>query len=375
MAVLPGSPRHAEAQSSVSSDIAGFALQGLNVTVGTTVTWTNRDSVLHTTTAGQNGAWDGAGWDSPLLSQNQSFSHTFGQAGSFPYTCRVHPFMNATITVRATPTPTPIPPATPTPTAGAQPSATPAPTSTPSPEVTPEPTATPFPELTVVPVEQITPAEADGGIVKVVQPTTAVTVDLPEDGVRLRIPAPVQQATFQVRLKMIAPDDLAGPSGSKVLRAVQIDLFDVDGNPRERVNLWSSARLRMTLTDADVDEIGGLSSLVAHWASGRLKLQKMSGPGAPWTDLFAQFDISARTFSAWVSTFSTIAIILSDPQAFATAPAVATPPATSVDDMQPAAPNTGGAELTRPVVFALALAILLLITGGRLLLSATRRRA
>jgi plastocyanin len=61
--------------------------------VGTTVKWTNKDNVPHTVTSATGD------WDSGQLSNGQSFSHTFTQAGTFAYQCTVHPTMKGTITV------------------------------------------------------------------------------------------------------------------------------------------------------------------------------------------------------------------------------------------------------------------------------------
>ena len=79
--------------------IASFILPDLNVTLGTTITWTNQDGAPHTTTSGQNGQFAGPGWNSSTLSMGQTFSHTFDQVGTFAYTCRIHPSMNGTVTV------------------------------------------------------------------------------------------------------------------------------------------------------------------------------------------------------------------------------------------------------------------------------------
>jgi plastocyanin len=67
--------------------------------VGTTVSWTQEDVLPPTTTSGTSGLFDGMGWDSPWLNQEESFSHTFSQAGTFLYTCRIHPTMSGTVTV------------------------------------------------------------------------------------------------------------------------------------------------------------------------------------------------------------------------------------------------------------------------------------
>ncbi len=100
----------------VSSDIVNFTLENLTIEVGTTVKWTNRDVVPHTSTSGVSPMRDGI-WDSLNLSTNGMFSFTFDEVGEFPYWCTVHPFMTATVTVvesggggtvgmAATPTPT-----------------------------------------------------------------------------------------------------------------------------------------------------------------------------------------------------------------------------------------------------------------------------
>jgi plastocyanin len=61
--------------------------------VGTTVTWTNTDSVEHTSTS------DGAGWNSGVVPPRGQFSTTFSNAGTFSYHCAIHPGMVGTITV------------------------------------------------------------------------------------------------------------------------------------------------------------------------------------------------------------------------------------------------------------------------------------
>lgn len=61
---------------------------------GSTVAWTNLDVAPHTVTS-----TEGA-FDSGFVTEGQSYSRTFPAAGSFPYVCRVHPFMQATVIVR-----------------------------------------------------------------------------------------------------------------------------------------------------------------------------------------------------------------------------------------------------------------------------------
>ena len=81
-------------------EIANFTLPDIVVSTGTIVTWSNEDSAPHTTTAGENGVFDGDGWNSPTLSQYSTFSFTFNEAGVFKYTCRIHSNMSGSVTVQ-----------------------------------------------------------------------------------------------------------------------------------------------------------------------------------------------------------------------------------------------------------------------------------
>jgi plastocyanin len=75
--------------------VADFAFSppALMIQVGESVTWTNNDSVPHTTTS------DTGVWDSGPLQPGASFSQTFASAGSFTYHCMIHPFMTGSIVV------------------------------------------------------------------------------------------------------------------------------------------------------------------------------------------------------------------------------------------------------------------------------------
>ena len=79
-----------------------FSPGSISISVGDTVTWTNQDSVSggHTATAN-----DGS-FNTGVLKQGQSASHTFTKAGTFAYICAVHPFMKGTIVVTGAAAPT-----------------------------------------------------------------------------------------------------------------------------------------------------------------------------------------------------------------------------------------------------------------------------
>jgi amicyanin len=71
-----------------------FSPAVIKVKKGTTVTWTNNDSVEHTVTA-----VDGVGPDSELLGKGESYSFTFNEVGTFGYMCKPHPSMKGEVTV------------------------------------------------------------------------------------------------------------------------------------------------------------------------------------------------------------------------------------------------------------------------------------
>jgi plastocyanin len=76
----------------------------ININVGDTVIWTNRDSQPHTVTSGipsegPDGKFDSSPNFSPLWNPGQTFSHTFTEAGEFPYYCGLHPNMVGTVIV------------------------------------------------------------------------------------------------------------------------------------------------------------------------------------------------------------------------------------------------------------------------------------
>lgn len=84
-----------QGSATAAVEISGFAFNPatLTVKVGTTVTWTNKDSAAHTV------ASDAGDWISPSIAQGESFSRTFDTAGTFAYHCSVHPSMKATVVV------------------------------------------------------------------------------------------------------------------------------------------------------------------------------------------------------------------------------------------------------------------------------------
>jgi plastocyanin len=78
----------------VKIDNFSFAPDTLNVSVGTTVTWTNRDDIPHTVVS-----TDGI-FKSKVRDTDEKFSYTFTKAGTYPYFCSVHPKMTGKVVVK-----------------------------------------------------------------------------------------------------------------------------------------------------------------------------------------------------------------------------------------------------------------------------------
>ena len=109
-----GSGQNAAKEERLRVKIAtiAFAPDELHVSVGDTVTWTNRDeSVKHTVTSGKAGDRGVPGLDNgkpdrpdglfngTLETSGDEFEFTFEERGSFEYFCRVHPIMTARVIV------------------------------------------------------------------------------------------------------------------------------------------------------------------------------------------------------------------------------------------------------------------------------------
>lgn len=94
----PGVPA-AAAAAAITAQGFTFKPDALQVSAGTTVTWTNNDSAPHTATSGTPAAKDGR-FRGDLGGSGGKFSFTFAQAGTFGFFCEIHTDMKGTITVR-----------------------------------------------------------------------------------------------------------------------------------------------------------------------------------------------------------------------------------------------------------------------------------
>jgi plastocyanin len=91
--VLPG--RADSAPHAVTIDNFTFNPQRLTVTVGSTITWINKDDIPHAI------ASSGALFRSKALDADDNYSFTFTAPGTYQYFCSLHPHMTGTIVVEA----------------------------------------------------------------------------------------------------------------------------------------------------------------------------------------------------------------------------------------------------------------------------------
>jgi plastocyanin len=71
-----------------------FTPSSITVSVGTTIKWTNKDAVTHNVTSTT------AVFSSGAMGDGATFSFQFTTAGTYPYTCTIHPTMTGSVTVQ-----------------------------------------------------------------------------------------------------------------------------------------------------------------------------------------------------------------------------------------------------------------------------------
>ncbi|MCH8309436.1 MAG: DUF11 domain-containing protein, partial [Chloroflexi bacterium] len=168
----------------------------------------------------------------------------------------------------------------------------------------PAPTIKPTPEpIVIVPEDQIISPDLEGGVVAIAHPNAPTIVDLPGNCGSLSIPALSLRTTFQVRLKARVAESFEVAPDGQAICAIQIDLFDIDGEVLEGVTLSRNGTLSMTLTQAELASIGSLSQISDEVANGRLRIQRFADVSSRgfWFDLPTDFEGIQRVFSTSIS--------------------------------------------------------------------------
>jgi len=92
----PAAAQQKPAAPEVKIDNFSFGPPTLNVSVGTTVTWTNHDDIPHTVVSSD----DPKAFKSKVLDSDEKFSFKFEKAGTYPYFCSIHPNMTGKVVVQ-----------------------------------------------------------------------------------------------------------------------------------------------------------------------------------------------------------------------------------------------------------------------------------
>ena len=94
LTILPAACGSSSSSSTVNMSNLQFSPSSLTVTVGTKVTWKNKDGIIHDITSNTGVFASGN------INAGGSFSYTFKTAGTYAYNCLHHPGMNGTIIVQ-----------------------------------------------------------------------------------------------------------------------------------------------------------------------------------------------------------------------------------------------------------------------------------
>jgi len=94
VAAVSGCTSNENEENKVTIQNYAFIPHTLNVQVGTTVMWTNKDPDI------QDVVSDSGIFNSGNLTNGQSYNYTFNQTGRYPYHSSLHPSMKGTIVVR-----------------------------------------------------------------------------------------------------------------------------------------------------------------------------------------------------------------------------------------------------------------------------------
>ena len=110
---MVASPAFADHPTATVSTPAGTSVPGceetnecyipyeVTVDIGGEVTWTNDDTAAHTVTGGSAADGPSGVFDSGLFMAGATYTFKFEEAGTYPYFCMVHPWMEGIVTVQA----------------------------------------------------------------------------------------------------------------------------------------------------------------------------------------------------------------------------------------------------------------------------------
>ncbi|MFA5942367.1 MAG: plastocyanin/azurin family copper-binding protein [Candidatus Paceibacterota bacterium] len=92
--LFPPAPSSLVPQGTASVSIGSYAFDPETITIkrGESVVWINNDPISHQISGGS--------MSSPLFGKGETYTYAFDTAGTFEYTCNIHPFMKGTVVVK-----------------------------------------------------------------------------------------------------------------------------------------------------------------------------------------------------------------------------------------------------------------------------------
>ena len=95
-----------DSEVKIDIDSTGYKVANIKIKLGSTVVWTNQDTVEHTIMTGNmddsqshSTSDDKSELMSPVLKNGESYSYTFNEVGNYSYHCSKHPSDKANVTV------------------------------------------------------------------------------------------------------------------------------------------------------------------------------------------------------------------------------------------------------------------------------------
>jgi plastocyanin len=95
-----------DSEVKIDIDSTGYKVANIKIKLGSTVVWTNQDTVEHTIMTGNmddsqshSTSDDKRELMSPVLKNGESYSYTFNEVGNYSYHCSKHPSEKANVTV------------------------------------------------------------------------------------------------------------------------------------------------------------------------------------------------------------------------------------------------------------------------------------
>ena len=131
----------------------------------------------------------------------------------------------------------------------------------------------------------------------IIHPNERSTLDTVNHSTKLLVEKLNHSTSFQMLLSLDNSKCFQRPDTGITLRCISINSYDYLGNPIKDVNLWSPSILSTTLTQDDLNLIGGLDKSQIEAISGRLKYQGFDKrrPGMEWIDVHTTYSLNRPT--------------------------------------------------------------------------------